>query len=514
MDKNVEARLKSHVSFPSPPGVAQRIIMLANDPEVQFGAVAEVLSQDPGLAAKILRIANSALYARRRRSDNLRQALTVLGLKAATTLALSFSIAPLFSQGLSRGLDYSRCWRRALLSAVAARTLGEQIGIQRSEDLFLAGLLQDLAMLALDRTHAGFYGDVPAEATHEEFCQHEVKRLGVDHAEVGGWLLNEWRLPEFICTAVRLSHSLQIADVPEDAKPFVVCVGLGGELAEVLLTGKPPSSIKPIEARARTLLGLQPQQVGEVVTALLGLLPEIEQLFDAHLLDAAQIQSLIDHARELLTIRNLEALAQVADLEAKTDDLQHRTAMLQDETRRDALTGLFNRRHLEIILAQEFEYANRERSPLSLVFIDLDHFKKINDTFGHPAGDAVLRSTAKVLLHLIRGSDFVARYGGEEFVIVLPGMEGLAARILCERINQTLRQTTHEIAQQTLIVTASLGLAVHDYRAPFPSMAAMLKGADEALYLAKKAGRDRFCCHIRAQETWIDPPIEGGRPGQ
>ena len=103
MDKNLETRLKAQVNLPSPPGVAQQIILLANDPDVEITAIANILSKDPGLAAKMLRIANSALYARRRRSENLRQALTVLGLRAATTLALSFSIAPLFRENAIRG---------------------------------------------------------------------------------------------------------------------------------------------------------------------------------------------------------------------------------------------------------------------------------------------------------------------------------------------------------------------------------------------------------------------------
>jgi len=133
MDKQLETRLKLLVSFPSPPGVAQQIILLANDPDVQISAVAQTISSDPGLAAKVLRIANSALYARRRRSDNLRQALTALGLGAVTTLALGFSIAPFFRKGDATGLDYNRCWRRALMGALAAR---DELSFSELKELF------------------------------------------------------------------------------------------------------------------------------------------------------------------------------------------------------------------------------------------------------------------------------------------------------------------------------------------------------------------------------------------
>ena len=505
MNKTLEARLKAQISFPSPPGVAQQIILLANDPDVQIATVAETLSKDPGLAAKILRIANSVLYARRRRSENLRQALTVLGLGAATTLALSFSIAPMFRKNPARGLDYSRCWRRALLGAIASRTLGEVVGIKRSEDLFLAGLMQDIAMLALDRTKADFYAALPSDATHRELCVHEMAQLGVDHATVGGMLLNHWRLPEFLSTSIALSHTPEATDKTTESGQFTRCVGLGGDVSELCLTGNPGITLTHLESRAHELLTLDVGQIGKVIATIVQLLPEIEQLFDTQLLDANETQSLMDQARELLALRSLESLEQVSTLQAKTTELEHRTEALQDQNRRDALTGIFNRGYLESVLATEFSGAIEGRWPLSVIFIDLDHFKQVNDTHGHPAGDAVLRSTARILTHLVRETDFVARYGGEEFVMVLPGVDAIAARALCSRVVETLRETSHDFAKQTITVTASLGLAVHTEQTPFASVDDMVKAADEAVYLAKHAGRDRFICYEPIIDSSANP---------
>jgi diguanylate cyclase (GGDEF)-like protein len=496
MDKNVETRIKAQVNFPSPPGVAQQIISLANDPEVQIATLADTVGKDPGLAAKILRIANSALYARRRRSENLRQALMVLGFKSASTLALSFSVAPLYQKQQSAGLNYSALWRRALTSAIASRTVGGLIGMKRAEDAFLASLLQDLAMLALDRSIKGFYAELPAASTHAEVCAYETKRLGLDHAAVGAMLLTHWNLPAFLVDAVSKSHVLSRGTEPLDENAALNgCVACSGLLADFLTSKRHAEDIGPLEGVLLNTIGLKREGLAEAITRMVQLLPEIEQLFDAKLIDAEDAQSLMDQARELLTIRSLESLEQVSNLQSKTVELEQRTAELQDQGRRDALTGVYNRGYLESILAAEFSSAVSGGWPLGVIFIDLDHFKQINDAHGHPAGDMVLRTTARILKEMVRDTDIVARYGGEEFVIVLPGLEIPAGQALCNRIGKALRAATHDFAKQSIRVTASLGLAVHCKQTPFFSVEAIVKAADEAVYLAKDRGRDRAVCY-------------------
>src|ERR1700693_2349233 len=141
MLEKLQDKLKLAVNFPSPPAVAQQIIALASDPDIDIVKVAAVMSKDPGLTAKFLRVANSPLYSRQRKSDNLRQALVVLGLNAATTLALSFSLVETYKGVKSHGIDYKRYWRRTILSASAARAFAAFKRCDAVEDIFLAGLL-------------------------------------------------------------------------------------------------------------------------------------------------------------------------------------------------------------------------------------------------------------------------------------------------------------------------------------------------------------------------------------
>ena len=491
---HIEARLKAQGNLPSPPAVAQRIIRLANDPGVQLGAVADTLAKDPGLAAKVLRIANSPLYARRRRSSNLRQALTVLGLNAATTLALSFSLAPMFQKASPKGLDLRRCWRRSLLGAVASRTLGELAGLERTEDLFLAGLLQDIAMLAIDRMSPDFYVGLEA-AGHADYCRHEIERLGADHARIGGWLLGQWRLPEHLCRAVAASHGGPAVGESAADDRFERCVALGGEVSDLFAGGDGADTVADLAPTVLDALGLDAVRFGDAIATIVRLLPEVEQLFETRVQDPVAVQSLLDQARELLVVRNLETLTRVAELEAVTGELEARTEALERQSRRDALTGVCSRGHFDVVLEVEFASAVAGRWPLALIMLDLDHFKRINDGHGHPAGDAVLRATAKLLGQCARDTDLVARYGGEEFVLLLPRTDLVAAAAVCGRILKALREQVHEVAHQVIRVSASLGAAALDGRHRFRDAEQLVRAADRALYSAKNGGRDRFVCH-------------------
>jgi diguanylate cyclase (GGDEF)-like protein len=158
---------------------------------------------------------------------------------------------------------------------------------------------------------------------------------------------------------------------------------------------------------------------------------------------------------------------------------------------RDALSGAFNRKHLEERLDSELAFALRHGTELSLIMLDLDHFKKVNDTHGHLAGDLVIKTFADLLMRVVRTEDIVARYGGEEFVILTRGVPLAGAGALAERARQTLEGTVIPFSGNDLRVTCSSGVASLRCCGEQRDRATLLGLADGRLYKGKAAGRNR-----------------------
>jgi len=163
---------------------------------------------------------------------------------------------------------------------------------------------------------------------------------------------------------------------------------------------------------------------------------------------------------------------------------------LRTQSIRDALTGLYNRRYLQEMLEREIRRAVRADMPLGVLMLDLDHFKKFNDTYGHEAGDTVLRETASFLTKNVRAEDIVCRFGGEEFVVILPTATMEAAKARAERLRSKLRELTVLHQGQSLgAITVSIGVAAVPQHGTSPKD--LIEAADAALYCAKRDGRDR-----------------------
>ncbi|GAA3442872.1 diguanylate cyclase [Planomonospora venezuelensis] len=196
---------------------------------------------------------------------------------------------------------------------------------------------------------------------------------------------------------------------------------------------------------------------------------------------ARDITALNRHRRELERA-NARLSEQLRTIEALRSDLAEQAV-------RDALTGLHNRRHLMDALCREVERAGRERSPLSVAVLDIDHFKQVNDRHGHRAGDRVLVRFAELLTAGSRPGEIVARHGGEEFVVLFPGVTGEHALARLEELRRTVEADSVRADGRPLSVTFSAGVAV---LAPGQSPDDLLHAADQALYAAKRGGRNRI----------------------
>jgi two-component system, cell cycle response regulator len=171
-----------------------------------------------------------------------------------------------------------------------------------------------------------------------------------------------------------------------------------------------------------------------------------------------------------------------------------RAELAEEEARRDGLTELYNHRTFHILLKDEIFRTQRFNHQLSLLMLDVDYFKQVNDTYGHQAGDTILKSISELLVKQARAIDRVCRYGGEEITLILPETVARLAMKIAERLRASVEHQSFDIGNgKTINISASIGVATYPQQANSPE--ALIKAADLALYAAKQAGRNRVCCY-------------------
>lgn len=489
MHPELETLLDRCRDLPTPPGVALRVIGLAQDPTTDLAATAEAINLDAALSARILRIANSPLFASttRRPTTTVSRALALLGLNAALTLALGFSLAATMRGGGQVALAREQFWRRSVLSAMASRLLGEQAGLKRLEELMLAGLLQDIGALALMQAMPDRYAQLGDASTDTAQLERERELFGSDHAEVGAWLAARWNLPQYLRRLIAGHACGQYADDPE-----LACVAGSGLLADLWLRTGGPEELRQIAAGLEQCTGLAGAEIARLLERMSASAPELSALFDVRLEHPRERREIQRHAMELTVMRNLVEIRDAASARREIEALRSRAHDLSEQVRRDPLTGAYNRVHLEDVLQREFDEALRHERPLSIAFVDLDDFKRINDRYGHQVGDQVLQEFTRCLGGQLRQTDLLARYGGEEFLIVLSDCDAAAARATLERILAEISRTPMALIDgEPLYITFSAGLACQSGSDQFASAEDMLRAADEALYGAKRDGRNQ-----------------------
>ena len=221
--------------------------------------------------------------------------------------------------------------------------------------------------------------------------------------------------------------------------------------------------------------------------------PDIPYFDPEHLLvggitagiSALLLNLLISHANRMTSI---------------AQELSRLNKTLREQTSRDSLTGLHNHRYFQEMLRHEFLLAQRHQTELSCMMLDLDLFKEVNDTCGHPFGDLVLKGTAEQILRETRATDTVARYGGEEFAILLPNTDLEGATTIAERIRIRAQEYTHQDKDVAMRVTISIGLASNRAHSP-QRPEELLTFADRALYRAKEAGRNKVIAYSELAGT-------------
>lgn len=480
IDESLKTKLNSCQELPSLPAVAVKIIELANDPDVDIGIVCQYVSLDPVLATKLLRTANAPIYKSRRSATNIRQAISVLGTHTVIVISLSFSLTnSLMKAALpnqSPAFDSNSFWRRSIATALASRALGGKLKLKFLDDLFLASLIQEIGILAFWVIMPDEYGTVfLSSSDHDSLLKAEREAFGTGHDELGYALLQKWGIPDYIALSCINSHC---DPEPIDLGPTLQsCLAVSRYLADYFLFPHETQKMMTLNKAAQDWLGLDAHGLVDVIKIMEEELSTVEDLFEITIHHPSEVSQILTQAKELLLIHSLSGMK---DLENKSTH--------------DGLTGAYNRAYFDEALAREFQLAQQNNLPLTIAMIDIDHFKRINDTYGHAAGDTLLVALVESIQKQIRQDDTFSRYGGEEFALIMPGTPLAAARNLVTRLKTTIAEIACRPGEDHLIqVTVSIGVAAYPGNsARIHQPNDLIQAADAALYDAKHAGRNQI----------------------
>ena len=480
--------------LPTLPTAALRIIELVQRPDVGLDELAEVISTDPALAARFLQRANASFYARAHPAARVRDALVVLGLRAVKPLALGFSLVAHMRSLDGSAFDYAAFWTRSLFAASIARAIATATNTAEPDDAFLGGLLHSLGSVAMARAIGTGYDTLACGAAGDPRLLSELEResFGFDHAEAGGALAEQWNLPRPITAAMR--HYLAPDEAPARFQAFVRCVAAGAAGSRVFVGSEPGAALGEFHDGCERWFGMTRMQSEALLEPAHEEAAAMRVLLDLPAIDGESASDILSRANEALQSLSLAAVQEAANLERENTDLSAQAAT-------DALTGVATRGRLDAIMAEQFELARGTGQSLSVIFLDLDHFKQVNDSLGHQAGDRALQMVGSVLSQELRRTDFVGRYGGEEFLVVCPGSQLHGAAVLAQRLRQAISAArTNGADGDEFGVTASFGVAAYVPGA-HRTAADLVGAADRGLYAAKAAGRNA----VRIGETPLHP---------
>jgi diguanylate cyclase (GGDEF)-like protein len=483
MNQELVERIKQCPSLPSLPTIAMQVLDLAQKADVDIAEIARIISKDPALSTKILRTVNSSFYGRSQHVSTISHALVILGLQSVKTLVLGFSLVTNLKQSKSSGFKHIVYWKRSIYAATAARSIASKLNMVQQEEAFLAALLKDIGMLVLDQVLGERYGEIHTRVnTHSELVSAETEALGINHADAGGLLAEQWKLPPLLTTPIAYHHTPR--DVKDPAlRKLTELVELSGYCADVFVDEVAAKAITTVRRLCLELYKMPEAEADALLDEIGKRTKEVAGLFEINIGASANYDNILKKANEALIEMTLQSQMQASNLQVQNIELKKQATT-------DALTGLANRATFDQFSVEAFRAAIAAGKPLALLMIDVDKFKSINDKYGHPAGDQVLRVLGKLIKTAARPQDLAARYGGEEMALILPGTNRATAAAIAESIRRAIAAKSVPAGATMIPVTASIGVAALEPGLPFTQFAQVIKAADLALYAAKHGGRN------------------------
>ena len=298
MDQQILQRIKNCKTLPAIPALPLQVLQMCRDDKASAQKVGEVISKDPSFVAKLLNVANSSFYGgSRHKVATVTQAVTLLGMNSIATLAFCFSLYRDLRKKGGGAFDHTLFWHRCILASLAAKILAKRVRVINEEEIFLAGLLQDLGVLVMSEAFGNEYGALyqKANQNHHALETLEQERWKTDHCEIGAWLAETWELPEVLREAVRGSHNPSLASSEDEGSRLTIrCVALSGRLADMWCHPEPETAIQTALDLSQELLQIDSGGVLEVANQIIEGIPDMSAFFQVSLGKPEEIQKVLD----------------------------------------------------------------------------------------------------------------------------------------------------------------------------------------------------------------------------
>ena len=488
-------------ALPTLPTVASKLISITSKSETSISEIANLLSKDISLSAKVLRIANSAFYSFSSKISTVHQAVSNMGKNAIRSLVLSVSFLTIRSAEKNEYFSYEKFWQKSLSAAVAAKLIMAEIDKSDPEEIFIAALLQDIGELVVMRTFPDQYELVlkTLSETQKDALEVEEQIIGVNHTVIGHEVTRNWGLPPELLIPIQYHHNPE--GYPGNDKKMKLAtkvVYLSGLIANVLSANRPQENHKKFVDKSKLMLGFNDRIIDRILEKVHSEIVETATYFDFHMESPKPIELILQEANIALSLINLsyeqinkELISAKIELQKLAKDLEVKNKRLEKLAHIDGLTEVYNHRYFQNFLETEIRRSLRKKMPVSLVLMDIDHFKSFNDNYGHQTGDFILKEIGRIVKKNIRDYDIIARYGGEEFAIVLVETTQEDALKITEKLREAVETNIFIDGIKEYKVTASFGVAtMQDPKNNFKN-SDLIEFADKALYESKKKGRNR-----------------------
>ncbi len=492
-------------ALPTLPTVACKLISISSQEEVGMKEIANLISKDATLSTKVLKIANSAFYNFPHKISTIHQAASRIGLNAIRSLCLSVSFLSIKETSKKDVFNYEKFWEQSLCNAVAAKLIMAEIIKTDLEEVFIAGLLQNIGELIIARTFPRQYEQVFSEVSNgkKETCELEDHIVGADHAFIGYAVGKNWGFPSVLLTPLQYHHCPQ--DYKGNDKRLQLTVNvvyLSGIITNILYSQKPLEYHQKFVNESKVMLDFGDKVIDKILNCVDSEIKQTASIFGFHIENQKSIEVILQEANSALGMINLtydqmnrELVADKAYLQRLSTELEKKNKRLEKLVQLDSLTEVYNHGYFQNYLENEISLAIRKNTTLSLILADVDHFKDLNDKYGHQTGDFILKELCKLIKKSLRNYDMIARYGGEEFAIVLAETTGEEARNVAEKIRESI--TTHNFIHNNkkYNITSSFGVAEIEPALGIFTKNNLIDYADKALFESKKNGRNRVTLH-------------------